>query len=425
MKLVRWLLWLVLGTVLVVPLGLAVAVAVALQGQPLVTGTAQFSPEHIARARELFDRNDPRYLRSGVLRTVSVSQEDVDLAANFAANRLGQGSASVLLGDGSAQVKVSLRLPQRLLGRYLNIDAVLQQTPTLPRFASLRIGRLPVPALLANRVLDGGLAYLRGRPDYAAALATVKQVSAHQGVLQVAYVWNDEVSGQLRAALVPQDEQERIKAYQKQLAAVTRSAATSRAQTLSSLMASLFELATRRSDEGAGGDAVAENRAAIVVLTFYVNNKDLYVFIPAARSWPAPLRTHIGLAGRGDTAQHFTVSAMLAATSGSPLSDAVGLYKELGDSRGGSGFSFNDLAADRAGTLFGERATQSDTSARAQQRKLANGASDTDLLPNVADLPEDLQEAEFKRRFGGVGAPAYQKVMDDIERRIAALPLYQ
>ena len=35
--------------------------------------------------------------------------------------------------------------------------------------------------------------------------------------------------------------------------------------------------------------------------------------------------------------------------------DAIGVYKEVRDSRGGSGFSFNDMAANRAGTRFGLR----------------------------------------------------------------------
>lgn len=47
---------------------------------------------------------------------------------------------------------------------------------------------------------------------------------------------------------------------------------------------------------------------------------------------------------------------MLAAYAGTPLADVVGLFKEMEDSRGGSGLSFNDIAADRAGTRMGELA---------------------------------------------------------------------
>ena len=63
-------------------------------------------------------------------------------------------------------------------------------------------------------------------------------------------------------------------------------------------------------------------------------------------------------------------------------------------------------------------------SARLQQL-LARGLQESDLLPDVRDLPEFLTEAEFKRRFGGIGQPPYLKMVGEIERRIAALPLYR
>ena len=130
-------------------------------------------------------------------------------------------------------------------------------------------------------------------------------------------------------------------------------------------MQALFQLAAER-----GGDIGAEHRAAIIVMAFYVNGKGLGAIIPAARQWPTPLPLGVTLADRGDLAQHFTISAALAATAGSPLADAVGLYKELDDSRSGSGFSFSDLAADRAGTRFGALATGPDMGLRNISRQL-------------------------------------------------------
>ena len=41
----------------------------------------------------------------------------------------------------------------------------------------------------------------------------------------------------------------------------------------------------------------------------------------------------------------------------------------------------------------------------------------------TADLPEFMPEAEFKRRFGGTQGEPYRKMMKEIERRIAALPI--
>ena len=46
-------------------------------------------------------------------------------------------------------------------------------------------------------------------------------------------------------------------------------------------------------------------------------------------------------------------------------------------------------------------------------------------FPKVKDLPEFMNPAEFKRRFGGVGEPAYVEQVKEIEARVAALPLYR
>ena len=92
----------------------------------------------------------------------------------------------------------------------------------------------------------------------------------------------------------------------------------------------------------------------------------------------------------------------------------------MDDARGGSGFSFADLAADRAGTRFGELAVHRPT----HLANILSGGVDA-LMPPIDGLPEHLMSDEFARRFGTVGSPAYQGVVAEIERRIAALALFQ
>jgi hypothetical protein len=54
---------------------------------------------------------------------------------------------------------------------------------------------------------------------------------------------------------------------------------------------------------------------------------------------------------------------------------------------------------------------------------LRGTVTDADLVPSLAGLPEYLSEAEFKRRFGDPNIYAQQT--DEIERRLAMLPLYR
>ncbi len=58
--------------------------------------------------------------------------------------------------------------------------------------------------------------------------------------------------------------------------------------------------------------------------------------------------------GRNDTAKHFFVSALLTAATTAQEAEQLGVAKEVLDAQGGSGFSFADLAADRAGIRFAE-----------------------------------------------------------------------
>jgi hypothetical protein len=109
----------------------------------------------------------------------------------------------------------------------------------------------------------------------------------------------------------------------------------------------------------------------------------------------------------------------LAVESTGVLSRAVGVWKEVDDSRAGTGFSFNDIAADRAGTRLGELAL---SQPQRLQEALAGGVKESDVMPAWADLPEFMSEAEFKRRFGGVGEAPYLAMLAEIDKRVGALP---
>jgi hypothetical protein len=248
----------------------------------------------------------------------------------------------------------------------------------------------------------------------------VESVSLGPDAVAVMYRIDPDTVSRLRAALVAPQDQQRLRAYQERLAELTRDDA-GRTRSVATLLSPLFSLAAERTAQG--GDAAAENRAALLTLTFYANHRPLGMLVPAAYQWARPWPAVVQLRQRQDFALHFLISAVIAAEAGTPLADAVGLWKELADARsGGSGFSFNDLAADRAGTRFGELAVGDPA---LLQRRIAAGVSDADLLPQVSDLPEHLPEAVFVARYGGVGGAGYQRLLAAIESRIDALPVFQ
>ena len=420
MKLFRLLIRLTLLAVLLVPACAAVAAYLAFDRRPTVERAAEFTPDHVERAKRILESNDPRRMSTGAVRTVVVTAGDGDLALNYLAHRYAEGSAEARFDSGRLQIRGSVRASAVPSSPYLNIDVQLAEGSPFPTIEHFRVGQLPVPAPLARAGLGWLLATIWSGDDLAVLHDAIKHLEFAEAGARLTYEWHDDLVDTVRAALISPEGRERLRLYQQVLADATRPLPSGRVS-LATLLTPLFAVAAER---GETSDPVTENRAAILVLTFYVDGRSLADVVPEARTWPRASRRAVTLIERDDFAKHFMISAALSANTGGPFADAVGVYKEVADSRGGSGFSFGDIAADRAGSRLGELAEERD-SARRLQMRLGVPLRERVLMPETSDLPESMPEPEFKRRLGGVGAPAYARVMADIETRLAALPLYQ
>jgi len=423
LRLIKYLLALTLLTALALPFALVVA---GLQPEPLVPLRGAQTADDVARARALIEKFDPRRQRTGELRSIEVPERDLAFVLDYAVGRLAPAGADVALRHGAADVSLTVQVPENPLGRFFNLRLELSQAPGGMELDGLRVGALELPAVAARAL--GWLAReaLLRDATIRAVLASINGYRLTEDRLRLVYQWQPDLVTQVkskgRTLLIGDADRERLLAYSARIAAVTRKGLLSGKLPLAELMQPVFAQARERTADK--GDAAAENRAAIIALMLYAQGVDILRFLdePAdARYRPRtrPLTLH----GRRDLAQHFLISAGIAAGGGSRLADAVGLFKELDDSRSGSGFSFTDLAANRAGVRFAESATG--PKAARVQGLLADKADESTFAPRMRDLPEFMPEAEFVKRFGGVDAPRYREVADDIERRIAALEIHR
>ncbi len=419
----RRLIWLVLLLLILTPLALAGVLLASLTDQPAVSRAVDLSPESLARGQRILDSNDPRKLKSGQVKTVQLTEGELDLAANYLAHHYAHGSAHLTLEGNAARLAFSANLPPPLAGRYLNGEGLMTPAATgLPRFERLRLGVLDLPGWLANLVMDRALAQYQGGEAQQALDQAVQRTMIADGKLTLVYQWQSDLPAKLGGAILPEADLARLKAFQQRLIETGRGI-KQKDVSMVELLPPLLGLAQERT--AAGGDPVAENRAALIVLSFYANGKGLDNVVPGAEKWPKESWHKVKLNGRDDFPKHFSISAAIAVAADTPLADAIGLYKEVKDSRGGSGFSFNDIAADRAGARMGEMAVASKDAALFLQGRIRPGLREADFMPSTDGLPEFMPEAEFKRRFGGIGEPRYVQMMAEIEGRIAALPLYR
>jgi len=415
-KALRWMLAGLLAALATATLVLALA----LERGPAVARHAEIGPDDLQRALGLLRAHDPRRARPGRLRSVSLGERDLEVLIDHGSRRWLEAASRVELQQGAAVVSLSVRAPRNPLGSWINIQTRWLQTGSLPALDTLRVGRLPVPVWLgewaALRLLAG--ADLLG--EWQLTADVVRRVQFAPQRLQVVYAWRDESAQRVMQALLPEADQQRLRAHAAHLAALTARAVPGWDASLAGLLGPMLELAQQRS--AAGGDAAAENRAAIVVLALFANGRQIASVLPAAADWPRARPLRLLLDGRDDLPRHFLVSAALVVETSGALAQSIGLAKEVADARNGSGFSFMDMAANLAGTRFGEMALR----APAQlQARAARGLADADLVPSLDGLPEYLPEDEFLRRYGGVGAPAYEALMADIDRRVGALGLWR
>jgi len=263
----------------------------------------------------------------------------------------------------------------------------------------------------------------------------VRSVETRGDLLRVAYrfegdsvaVMKSRVKSAIRES-APLGDADLVRVYYERLADIGERDTSRWDGPVGRYLVPLFALARERS---ASADPVVENQAAILALAMYCGTLAFENLIGKVRKpsrhrrhWPRCRRNT--LAGRHDLMLHFVYSAALKLAAESGLAFAVGEFKELLDSsRGGSGFSFADLAADRAGIRLAETALDSEAGARHVQAALAGAADESVYFPDISGLAEGLDEQAFRRDYRSLDDPAYRAAVDGLDDRISRLPAYR
>lgn len=200
------------------------------------------------------------------------------------------------------------------------------------------------------------------------------------------------------------------------------------AKSFATVVSTTFRTVVQRSDKG---DPAVETRAALVAIGLVTLGEDGRTLASMVLPYDAPCIPQSSLfilAGRPDLPKHLIMSSALAILFADRFSKAAGEWKELHDSvaEGGTGFSFVDLMADRAGLRLG-MATNGD---RALLREMQYGlayAGDERLLPvkSLKKYQEGLASEAFEKEYAGLGDSRYQQIVADIDAELDRIPLYK
>ena len=419
MKYILRLIAIALSTVVIL---CALLIVFGISDTPTVAIGWTLTHDDIVRAKKILYEGSKT--KPDEIGTIELTQPDINLAANYLFNRYRKSAVKIELKDNIIRFVVTMTLPKNYLGQYLNISFRFgnEGNNELPSLKKFKAGELLLPAKFSAFVIDNIIRHTSLNEYFILATRPIRSIIIDQEKVTISYHSSLENLIQAQNVLADGGKNKDLDIYQQKLTDVIAQHDSTWRLSLADLLKPLFTLAYQRSNLE---NAIDENKMAIITINNYVNRKETKKFLslPLA-TLSTDKRYPTFLYKRIDLAQHFIGSAAITASMNNQISKTVGEEKELSDAQGGSGFSFVDLAADKAGTRFGEMATSSPESARKLQKKISDIKDYTDFMPDPSDLPEHMDDTEFKRRFESVDSAIYQELSKKIDERITATPIY-
>jgi hypothetical protein len=423
---------LLLTTLLLPVLALCVLLGLAfylLQDEPLVERTAPADFATVDAGKALVKRMKTQVESADQRGTaLVVSRRELDHLAQLGAHTFKWLDMDFDIDSAGIHARASARMPRNPFGDYLNLGLQFGESDQGVGIDRVTVGpagfsgRWVLP--LVARLLDLAL------PDKQASamLESVHSVRIAGDTAQLTVYPPPDAKAQLKQAVrtlqasrFPPGEEERVGHYYTLLVGM----GGTRDGSPRSLSAYLIPLMAEAAQRSRYSDAVTENRAAIWALAIYFSNGAFETLVGKLVSGQRPLvqsPAGVVLAERQDLMAHFLYSAGITLATRQGIGVAAGEFKELLDSgNGGSGFSFADLAADRAGIDFVNAATASEESARQLQQRIIASRGEASFFPDISGLVEGLGEEQFREQYGSVESARYREQVKRIDERIARL----
>lgn len=428
-KLIKWIfiIFFLFGVLL------GIAAVSSLQNEALVGQQAELTSSERRRVQYFIQQNNPLSIKSGEQTSLEISQQDLNLLLNYVAIKAPgifkqRINTRVALFKDYADITLSIRLPNNLMGKYINISMQVESlnsgsktTKPVLELKALKIGNINSPSILASPLANYVHKQLKQSVvEYELIVNSVQSVELQNNKIRVHHVWDkhavDNIKNRLSTRVISDELREALIAQSASLSKLSHQLGVR--PSLNELLKPMFKLAAERSRFK---DPITENKAVFITLGAYALNRNIARLI--SKKYTKQIkRKRIYLKNRYDLSKHLVVSAAITSLANSELAELIGLEKEVSDSQGGSGFSFADLAADHAGIRLAEYSMQNAGSAKDLQNKFLALSYENEYMPDINNLPERLRGRELANNYED--SPLYKKMEKLIKRRIDELPIY-
>lgn len=425
----RWIAGLATALLVLAPVG---ALLLAVESQPRVAGVAPPDAAAAWRLRGLGGRLQAFLESDGAAEGFSAREAEINAAIASLA-RVQPGIAGrVAVADGEIEAALSAGPPLVPAARWINVRATFGPGPEGTTLTGLRVGRLPLPPGATLAAARWGLDRYLGDGLGSALVRWVGALEIEAPVVRLAIEPGEFTGGgrlerlkaRLRAMAAGAAEPARVQAYLDDIhGAARRGELADAGGSVTPLLRHTLAAAAAREV----ADPQAEMRAAIFALALYCGDprfgRAIGVTVDRAMLGAGNHCAERTLHERNDLVRHFLVSAGIHAASTDRAVLGLGELKELLDSNpGGTGFGFDDMAANLAGARF---AAVLMAAPQAEWATLARTVAREDaIFPPLDDLPAGIDADTFEAEFGDVDSPAYLALLGEIEARLDLVPLY-
>jgi hypothetical protein len=434
-----WFFFLSLISLFLFPAAFAV---LCIDNDPLITQKIKLTLENTQKVKNIIQKNRPDQkntpyrVKKKQIQALTLSEADLNLLAGYGLSKemgLDNVAARIKLSSDFLIAKASIKIPESFLGSYINLIAMVKGNNNFIKLHTLKIGRINLPESIVSPLVAGiHHLFLRIKP-YEKLFQNsdaVKQIIIDDSSLRLSYEWDPHAAKNLKAQiqknLIPIEHQTRLIRYHNGLAGLLHQI-QGKPTSLAGLLPSMFAFAESQSEiSNISWDPVQENKALFQVLALYVTGHNLSNLVnPKYKKEMVSFKpAMILLHKREDLVKHFLVSAALTVSASSRLASFMGIAKEMDDSTNGSGFSFADLAADKAGVKMGELAIANQDQAKRLQKTMQLVRREDAFMPKINNLPEGIMALEFKTRYQDLDSKSYNLINSEIEMRIKKCSLY-
>lgn len=424
---VKWLILCIAFLAFLLMVSVFTVTVMAVQKSPLVAPSAPAKLDGADSVNELIAQLKRAFSDSEQSHDVELTQTQVESLVGVMQRALPEFKGVVNITPAAGTINVTYAIKQT--GYFLNATALVIPGETL-NVEYVKLGDVTFSGRLIISLIEWGVNTYTRSQVATIALSRVERVSMREGELTLEVGRLDALLTEINIAANNMSVNEEVEL--ELLTAYYLRYISGRDIALSTKPVSLIEylregMARAREQSETAKQAVLHNKAVILALAVYVGHHRIGNLVgnvqPDNEKALKPRKGAV-LHNRNDLARHFIISAALEVLSEQGVSLAIGEFKELMDrAKGGSGYSFVDLAADMSGVAFASIAA-TEHRALDVQNTVARIQSELEIIPPIQGLPEGLSKQAFKQQYTKVDSDAYLKEVAEIRRRISTLVLY-